>query len=51
MMFSYKFFYVLFSVTETLFLLGCSRSSDNITASNKKSTSEEEPSSVSEMTI
>ena len=51
MMSSYKFFHVLFSVTQSLFFLGFSRSSDNITASNKESTSEEEPSSVSEITI
>ena len=48
---SYKFFYVLFSVTQSLFVLGFSRSPDNITASNKKSTSKKEPSSVSEITI
>ena len=34
---------ILFSVTETLFLLGISWSSDNITASNKNSTSKKEP--------
>ena len=46
-----KFFYLLFSVTESLFLLGFSQSSDNITASNKKSTSNKEPLIVSKITI
>ena len=47
---SHKFFYVFFSVTQSLFLLGFSWSSD-ITASNKKSTSKKKPTSVSEITI
>ena len=47
----HKFFYVLFSVTQSLFLLGFSQSPNNITASNKKSTSKKKPSSVSEITI
>ena len=34
----HKFFYGLFSVTQSLFLLGFSRRTDNITARNKKST-------------
>ena len=41
---------ILFAVTKSFFL-GSSRSSDNITASNKKSTSKKEPNSVSEITI
>ena len=48
---SHKFFYVLFSVTQSLFLLSFSWSPDNITASNKKSTSKKEHTSVSEVTI
>ena len=40
-----------FSMTQSLFLLGFSWSSDNITASNKKSTSKKEPTSASEITI
>ena len=47
---SHKFFYILFSVTQS-FLLGFSWSSDSITAINKKSTSKKEPTSVSEITI
>ena len=46
----HKFFYVLFSVTQS-FLLGFSWSSNNITASNKKSTSRKGSTSVSEITI
>ena len=46
---SHKFFYVLFPVTQSLFLLGFSWSPDNITARNKKSTSKKEPTSVSEI--
>ena len=34
----HKFFYGLFSVTQSLFLLGFSRRTDNITARNKKGT-------------
>ena len=34
---SHKFFYVLFFVTQSLFLLDFSKSPDNISASNKKS--------------
>ena len=48
---SHKFFYVLFSVTQSLFLLGFSSSPGNITASNKKSTSKKVPTSLSEITI
>ena len=48
---SHKFFYVLFSVTQPLFLLGFSWNSDNIAASNKNSTSKKEPNSESEVTI
>ena len=48
---SHKFFYVLFSVTQSLFLLGFSSSPGNITASNKKSTSKKVPTSISEITI
>ena len=48
---SEKFFYVLFSVTQSFFLLGFSWSPDNITASNKKSTNKKEPASVFEVTI
>ena len=48
---SHKVFYLLFSVTQSLFLLGFSWNSDNITASNKKSTSKKEPTSASEVTI
>ena len=48
---SHKFFYVLFSVTQSLYHLGFSWSPDNITASNKNSTPKKELSSVSEMTI
>ena len=47
---SHKFFYLLFSVTQS-FLLGFSWRSDNITACNKKSTSNKESTSVSEITI
>ena len=46
----HKFFYVLFSVTQS-FLLGFSWSFDNITVSNKKNTFKKEPKSVSEITI
>ena len=44
-------FYALFSVTQSLFLLGFSSSPDNITANNKKSTSKKVPTSMSEITI
>ena len=47
---SNKFFYVLFSVTQS-FLFCFSWSSDNITVSKKKSTSKKEPTSMSEITI
>ena len=47
---SHKFFYVTFSVTQSLFLLGFSWNSDNITASNKKRTSKKESITVSEIT-
>ena len=43
-------FMYLFLITQS-FLLGFSLSSDNITASNKKSTYNKEPTSVSEITI
>ena len=46
---SHKLFYVLFSVTQSLFLLSFSRSPDNITASNKKSTSKKQHTSVCEI--
>ena len=46
---SEKFVYILFSVTQSLFLLGFSQSSDNITASNKNSTSKKKPTSISEI--
>ena len=45
-----KFFYVLFSGTQS-FLLGFSGSSDNITVSKKKSTSKKQPGIISEITI
>ena len=45
------FFYVLFFVTQSLFLLGFSWGPFNITAINKKSTSKKEPTSLSEITI
>ena len=48
---SNKFFYVLFPVTQSLFLLGLSWSPENITASNKKSTSKKKPTSVSKITM
>ena len=48
---SHKFFYVLFSVTQSLFLLGFSSSPGNITLSIKKSTSNKVPTSISEITI
>ena len=48
---THKFFYVLSSVTQSLFLLGFSSSSDNITASSKKSTSMNELTIVFEVTI
>ena len=44
---SYKFFYVLFSLTQPFFPF-FSWSSDSITASDKKNTSKKEPTSVSE---
>ena len=47
----HKFFYVLFSVTQSLFLLGFSSSPGNITASNKKNASKKVPTIVSEITI
>ena len=46
-----KFFYALFSVTQSLFLLDFSSSPGNIIASNKKSTSKKVPASISEITI
>ena len=49
--FSQKFFYVLFSVTKSLLLLGVSWSSDNITANIIKNTSKKEPPSVSKVTV
>ena len=48
---SHKLFYVLFSVTHYLFLLGFLWSPDNITTSNKKNTSRKEPTIVSEITL
>ena len=48
---SHKFFYALFSVTLSLFLLGFSSSPGNITASNKKSASKKVPTIISEITI
>ena len=48
---SRKFFYVLFSVTQSLFLLVFSISPGNITANNKKSTSKKVPTSISKITI
>ena len=42
---------LLFSVTQSIFLLGFSRSSDSTTASNKKSTSKKEATSASEITL
>ena len=48
---SHKFFYVLFPVTQYLYFFGFSWSPNNITASNKKSISKKETTSVSEMTI
>ena len=47
---SHKFFYVFFAVTKS-FLLGFWCSSDNITASDKKSTSKKEPTSLFEITM
>ena len=47
---SHKFFYVLFSVTQSLFLLGFSSSPGNVTASNKKSQSKKVPTSIFEIT-
>ena len=47
---SHKFFCVLFSATQS-FLLVFSGSSDNIIASNNKSTSKKEPITLSEITI
>ena len=44
---SRKFFYALFSGTQS-FLLGLSWSSDNITVTNKKSTSKKQPTNASE---
>ena len=46
---SHKFLYVLFSVTQSLFLHGISSSSNNITVSNKKSTSKKDPTGASEI--
>ena len=43
-------FYICFSITQSFFF-GFSWSSDSITASNKKGTSQKEPTSVSEITI
>ena len=48
---SRKFFFVLFSVTPSLFLLGFSQSSHNITASSKSSASRKKPTSVSKITL
>ena len=48
---SNKFFYALFPVTQSLFLLGLSWSPENITTSNKKSTSKKKPTSVSKITM
>ena len=45
----HKFFYLLFSVTQS-FLLGFSWSSDNITASKKQSILKKKPASVPEIT-
>ena len=47
---SHKIFYVLFSVTQSFFLV-FSGSSDNNTVSKKTSTSKKEPTSMSEITI
>ena len=47
---THKFFYVLYSVTQSLYLFGFSWSSDNTTASNKKGTFKKDPTSVSEIT-
>ena len=47
---SYKFFYVLFSVTQS-FLLGFSWSSDNIPVRAIRRTSKNEPTCISEITI
>ena len=47
---SHKFFYVLFSVAQP-FLVGFSWNSNGIKASNKESTSKNEPTSVSEITF
>ena len=46
---SHKFFYVPFSVTQSLFLLAFSWVPDNFRASNKKSTSKKKPTSVFEI--
>ena len=46
---SHKLIYVLFSVTQSLLLLGFSWSSDNITANNKKNTYKKEPTRASEL--
>ena len=48
---SNKLFYVILSVTQSLFLLGFSWSPDNATTSNKKSTSKKQSTSVSRITI
>ena len=48
---SHKFFDVLFSVTQPLFLLDFSWRFDNITANNKNSTSKKRPTNVSEITM
>ena len=48
---SHKFLYVLFSITQCLFLLRFSSGPDNITASITKSTSKKVPTSISEITI
>ena len=48
---SHIFFNVLFSVTQSLFLLGFSSSPNNNTASNKNSTSKKVPTGISEITI
>ena len=48
---SHNIFFVLFSATQSLFLLGFSSSPGNITVRIKKSTSKKVPNSISEITI
>ena len=48
---SEKFFYALFSVTQSLFLLGLSSSPGDITTSNKKSASKKVPTSISQIIL